>query len=161
MDVYYRVTGADELERFLLNLQRNAPRVLEHFVWHELALFAEKEISDRAPVRYGRLRGNIGRTGAEGHYRALGGAGGRIWVEIGTNVEYAAVLEYGAKPHPIVPKRAKVLAFYWEKLGAFVRFRRVRHPGNKAYAYFEGGVRYTESQALTLLQRRIATLGFV
>lgn len=37
----------------------------------------------------------------------------------------------GTRPHTIVARNAAALAFYWERVGQSVRFRRVNHPGNR------------------------------
>lgn len=37
----------------------------------------------------------------------------------------------GTRPHVITPKTKQALAFYWEKVGADVVFKYVRHPGTK------------------------------
>jgi hypothetical protein len=66
------------------------------------------------------------------------------------NVPYAASLEYGARPHIIKPKRAKVLAWGGSRRlsgrlrsGAsadhFAAF--VHHPGNKPYPYLIPGAK--------------------
>ena len=47
--------------------------------------------------------------------------------QVSTGTEYAKYVEEGTRPHVIVPKRAKVLAF---KVGGSMVFaRRVNHPG--------------------------------
>jgi len=49
------------------------------------------------------------------------------------------VLEFGARPHTIKPKKAKALSFFWPRVGKNVFFRRVRHPGiNKSKNSFVG-----------------------
>ena len=35
----------------------------------------------------------------------------------------------GTRPHPIVARRVKFLHFYWPKMGGWVFFKRVMHPG--------------------------------
>lgn len=42
-------------------------------------------------------------------------------------------LEEGTRPHEIAGN--PILAFYWDKMGADVFFRRVQHPGTKAYQF--------------------------
>lgn len=60
-------------------------------------------------------------------------------LEVGSDSPYAMVLEKGSRPHQIVPRRAKVLAF--EVGGRMVFSRYVRHPGTKAYHIVEDGVK--------------------
>ena len=59
------------------------------------------------------------------------GMGTQIVGEVGTNVEYAAIHEYGGKtpPHEILPKRGRALAFMMG--GKQVIVRKVNHPGSK------------------------------
>ena len=61
---------------------------------------------------------------------------------------YAASLEFGARPHVIVPKRAKVLAWGGERrLSGRLRSgsspthfaKKVNHPGNKPFPYLVPG----------------------
>lgn len=63
---------------------------------------------------------------------------------------YAASLEFGAKPHVIVPKRAKVLAWGGDRrLSGRLRSgsapdhfaRKVSHPGNRPYPYLVPGAK--------------------
>lgn len=48
---------------------------------------------------------------------------------IGTNVEYAAAIERGARPHTIYPVKAKFLSWINKTTGGRVFARRVNHPG--------------------------------
>jgi hypothetical protein len=45
----------------------------------------------------------------------------------------------GTKAHPIPkdPSRSKTLHFYWEKIGEWVYFRQVQHPGTKPNPFME------------------------
>lgn len=71
------------------------------------------------PVDTGRLRSSL-------VWRAEGG-GRTTGVVIGTNVDYAAAVEYGTAPHVILPKNKKAL--YWP--GARHPVARVNHPGTR------------------------------
>lgn len=59
------------------------------------------------------------------------GSGASVTGEVKTNVVYASIHEYGGqtKPHVILPKRGRALAFEWG--GKQVFFRKVNHPGSK------------------------------
>jgi len=55
------------------------------------------------------------------------------------DVEYAAILELGSKPHPIVPRSpGGVLVF--DVGGETVFARRVQHPGTSAYNILSEGI---------------------
>jgi hypothetical protein len=83
-----------------------------------------------APKRTGQLWASI-EVGDRGH-----GPRG-IQIRVGANpgqrrTGYAYWTSEGAAPHRIVPKagnRSGYLRFYWVKVGMFVRFRSVNHPG--------------------------------
>jgi len=48
---------------------------------------------------------------------------------------HAKWLNEGASWHPIVARNARALAFYWPKVGRFVFFKSVNHPGYKGDDY--------------------------
>lgn len=43
--------------------------------------------------------------------------------------EVSRILDGGAGPHAIKPRKAKALVFYWPRVGSVVVFSSVRHPG--------------------------------
>lgn len=73
---------------------------------------------------------------------------------VGTNVEYASHVEYGTKPHLILPKNRSVLR--WYKNGAFLFSKSVRHPGTKAYPFMNPAA---ESERQQFINNIIAILG--
>ena len=164
MPASYKVTGDAAFLKLLEDIKKKAPGVLQQFVWVELALFAEREIKDRTPVDLGRLKGSIGHaeapaSGGDAIFETGGGGGGAIWVTLGTNVEYASWIEEGTKPHKISAKNVKFLKF--QSGGATVFAKTVNHPGTRAYAMFEQGLKVTEAKVDQMLKRRLATMGFV
>lgn len=77
----------------------------------------------------------VSRTGAlEGSLKqVVRFQGGGIVLEISMTGKQARILEEGGKTkaHPIRPKtRGGVLAFDWPKVGKFVFFKKVNHPGS-------------------------------
>ena len=112
-------------------------------------LAIERRAKRRAPVNTGRLRASITpdiRSPFEGY--------------VGTNVDYAAAVEYGGRPHVIKPRKANVLRFkvggtkgryvtsksgkkYWRKgkPGNEVFAMSVKHPGTKAKPFLEPAYR--------------------
>lgn len=60
-------------------------------------------------------------------------SGGKL--TISDSAAYARAIEDGAKPHPIVARRAPMLVFYWAKIGRWVRCFKVNHPGNRPYVF--------------------------
>jgi phage gpG-like protein len=87
----------------------------------------------KAPIATGRLKRSIT------FGRPYSKSGGTRAIDVGTNVEYAAIQEFGGKipAHTITPRVKKALAFKWPtapsglkpgKGGLFV-FKSVNHPG--------------------------------
>lgn len=50
-------------------------------------------------------------------------------LRVEADVEYAATLELGSRPHFIIARRAPLLSFYWEKMGVQFVGPAVWHPG--------------------------------
>lgn len=78
------------------------------------------------------------------------------YAEIEARTPYAASLELGARPHVIVPKRAKVLAWGGaRRLSGSLRSgsspthfaRKVNHPGNPPFPYLIPGAKAALSKA--------------
>jgi HK97 gp10 family phage protein len=79
----------------------------------------QNEARRRCPVDTGRLRSSIvHRVESDGRSTS---------VEVGSNVNYAADVEYGTAPHVIVPRNKKAL--YWK--GAAHPVAKVNHPGTR------------------------------
>ncbi|MFD7410150.1 HK97-gp10 family putative phage morphogenesis protein [Kitasatospora purpeofusca] len=85
-----------------------------------------------APVDTGRLRSSIVAIPQGGRFTYT--------VTIGTNVEYAADVEYGTAPHVIVPKDKKAL--WWP--GAAHPVARVNHPGTRAQPFMRPAIAMAE-----------------
>ena len=49
------------------------------------------------------------------------------------DVPYAIYVHEGTRPHPIVGR--PLLAFFWDRIGAFVVLPRVNHPGTSAQPF--------------------------
>lgn len=82
------------------------------------------------PVDTGRLRSSIYRTVRRSAASVLG--------EVGTRgVSYAAVVEFGARPHEIVAHGDGMLRFEGRD-GQPVFRKRVWHPGTRPYAFLRG-----------------------
>ena len=97
-------------------LGRIFDRVIERFI-AELAERTEEIMREKAPERTGRLKQSIRKIVKPS--RAV----------IGPTVPYAIYVEYGTRPHEILPVRAKALRF--EVDGKVVFAARVHHPGTR------------------------------
>lgn len=91
-----------------------------------------------APVKTGRLRDNIKAMPFKmtGPHKGEGGVG--IDKQA---VPYAGYVRWGTRPHVIRCRRpAYALHFYWKKVGAWVFFDKVNHPGTKPNYFLERAV---------------------
>ncbi len=77
--------------------------------------------------RSGALRESVNAYRADDGDILQGGAGA------GAGLDYAKALEYGSRPHEILPRNGKFLRF--EKDGRVIFARRVNHPGNRPFRY--------------------------
>lgn len=62
------------------------------------------------------------------------------------------ILESGARAHPIEAINAKALAFFWERLGSDVFFKRVWHPGFPGIYYMERSADEMKAQIKQTIQ---------
>lgn len=92
----------------------------------------QNEARRRAPVDTGRLRSSI-------VSRAMN-TGRSVGYVVGTNVKYAAAVEYGTAPHVIRPKNKKAL--FWP--GARHPVGKVNHPGTRAQPFMRPAIELTE-----------------
>ena len=107
-----------------------------------VAVAAVQEAKGLVPRRTGNLARTI-RVGRVTDDSAEVLAGGR------NQVGYAAAVEFGTRPHVIVPRNARVLAWGGPRtLGGRLRkggkathfARRVNHPGSRAHPYLKPGI---------------------
>jgi len=90
---------------------------------------------EEAPVRTGRLRRNIRSEPFRmtGPYKGEGGVGISK-----SAVPYAGYVRWGTRPHIIRCRRpAYALHFYWNRVGRWVFFDHVNHPGTKPNTFLE------------------------
>ncbi|MGJ5895149.1 HK97 gp10 family phage protein [Streptomyces niveiscabiei] len=91
----------------------------------------QNEARRRAPVDTGRLRSSIV-SRAESSGRSVG-------YVVGTNVNYAAAVEYGTAPHVIKPRNKKAL--FWP--GAAHPVAQVNHPGTRPQPFLRPAIELT------------------
>ncbi|MEH6957220.1 HK97-gp10 family putative phage morphogenesis protein [Neobacillus drentensis] len=96
----------------------------------EIATFVEAEAKQRAPVDTGDLRRRI--THVTQHTDDESRA------KIGTNLEYAPVIEEGSKPHKIKRNDGKPLKIKID--GKWVTVDEVNHPGTKAQPFLRPAI---------------------
>jgi HK97 gp10 family phage protein len=115
------------LRRFLGGMSDDVKRAVDR-----TRIDVQNEARRRAPVNTGRLRSSIV-SRAEGSGRSVG-------YVIGTNVSYAAAVEYGTSPHVIKPVNKRAL--YWP--GAAHPVAQVNHPGTAAQPFLRPAIEMTE-----------------
>ncbi|WP_407553075.1 HK97 gp10 family phage protein [Streptomyces sp. Pv4-95] len=115
------------LRRYLGRMSDDVKRAVER-----TGTDVQNEARRLAPVDTGRLRSSIV-SRREGGIRGVGYA-------VGTNVNYAAAVEYGTAPHVITPKNGKAL--YWP--GAAHPVAKVNHPGTHAQPFLRPAIERTD-----------------
>jgi len=87
------------------------------------ALMVQTQATHTAPVKEGRLRGDITVfPQTKAHEISIGNT---------SLIDYAVFVYYGTKPHVIEPKRKKALKT------PYGTFKKVNHPGTKANPYLD------------------------
>lgn len=118
---------ADNLREAAANLDEAVDAALQ-----KTALQVERSAKQKAPVDTGTLRASITNRPIDDGY------------VVGTNVEYAAAVEFGTRPHVITPNQADALAFEGQA-GELIFRQRVEHPGTEAQPFLRPALRDHES----------------
>ena len=119
-------------EEVISNFKELTPRTVEKLVptIHGILVDLQRHVvADKlrggTPLhaRSGRLSGNINISGPFSDSTSVKG-------QVGTNVEYAAIHEYGGTipAHDIFPKNKQALSFFWDKTGANMVLKHVHIP---------------------------------
>lgn len=129
-------------------------------------ILSGKLVAQRAANKAPRLTGRLKRSISESAPYAVGpGAWG---VNVGTNVEYAAIQEFGGKtkPHVIRARLKSALAFDWPNAPAGLKpgkdgkyyFRLVNHPGSviRAQPYLRPALRESRRDIRRLVAVNVA-----
>ncbi len=118
-----------------------------------VAAHVTREAQRRAPVGKHKGGGNLRQSIK---YAPLGQSAFIVQV----NAKYGIYVEKGTKPHVIVPRRKKALAFTVG--GKKVVTKRVNHPGTKAQPFFEPAVnatgRYANNEMNNAMKRVLKRL---
>ena len=98
-----------------------------------------QEMKQQAPERTGFLKTTIGVDFTPEGFTVYPGA------------SYAWIVEHGSKPHEIVARYAKALAFQWK--GAMRFFKRVQHPGFPGRKFVEKTREVVKPKLFDLMQK--------
>jgi len=107
-----------------------------------------KRAREEAPRRTGRLRRSVMLVRRPPLEASV------IWF-----APYAAVVEFGARPHIITPRRATWLVFEWRGRRVFAKM--VRHPGQKPQRFLRRAIRETIRRLHRLVARVFRSVGAV
>jgi len=141
MAVKMKVNKLSEALKFL------NPKIAERIIDRFVALAAEEvwtETARLAPRRTGRLVRQI--------FMVRRGPARYV---VGTPVEYAPFVEFGTRPHVIVPRRARALRFIVDHQLVFAK--RVEHPGTKPQRVFARAINVLRDSLvrLKLIQKAV------
>jgi hypothetical protein len=70
---------------------------------------------------------------------------------------YAIFVDEPTKPHPIRARRVPLLRFFWPKVGAWVAFKSVNHPGTKGAFFTDGAASVALNYADQIISRSIGS----
>jgi len=118
--------GFDRLQRAFQQSPQYVGRELHAWV-ETAAAHLTDEITSLTPKDTGLLQQSIKPSVVQ--VGALG-----VSAVIGTPLSYALPVEFGAKPHDILPKSGKALHFMMR--GIPITVKKVHHPGSKGYFMF-------------------------
>lgn len=116
----------------------------------ELASYIQKSKLSGNPIKAhtGALRDSVNPMAEQDGDVIAAGAGA------GAGLDYAKFLEYGTRPHEIVPKRARFLRF--EVDGRIVYAKRVNHPGNPAFHYMRDSLQEQRPSGVEAIRAAVA-----
>lgn len=133
MTISVQVTGGRELAEGLRRVSDELATTWLKAAVQAGAMIVRNEASARAPYRTGNLRRSI-------HHEVIRETRGEVAVAVGTNLDYAAAVEFGSGIHatrgprrPIIIRPRNRRALYWP--GAPHPVRAVRHPGVRPRPY--------------------------
>jgi hypothetical protein len=144
--------GFDRLQRAFQQSPQYVGRELHAWV-ETTAAHLTDEITSLTPKDTGLLQQSIKPSVVQ--VGALG-----VSAVIGTPLSYALPVEFGAKPHDIVPKNGKALHFMMR--GIPMTLKKVKHPGSKGYFMFtqafEANIKQVQDSFERMVERVIAKL---
>lgn len=162
-----QIVGLKEFRRKLETLRMlvKSPQFakLMHEMAHTGKAFAMKLAPKQSYLLMSRIEGTVRNLGTNEPAIVLGVRG----------LKYAAAMETGAKPHPIVPKHKKWLRWFSEGYGGktvhvppgvhapeylYVNWRkRVNHPGNKPQPYLVPAITRLRPLLIQAMKRLLET----
>lgn len=100
------------------------------------ALDAAGDYAEWHVTAHARFRHRTGAVKGGTRHRVTHGLGSRR-LTIMNLARHARWLEEGTRPHLIVARRRRSLAFFWIRIGRQMVLKSVRHPGTKPYWFLK------------------------
>jgi len=76
--------------------------------------------------------------------------------ELKTTAPYALFVDGGTKPHKIAAKNVEFLRFYWPRVGKWVAFKSVNHPGTRPAAFRAAAIQRFGQTAPAVIEQAMA-----
>jgi HK97 gp10 family phage protein len=145
MSLTVEIKGLPELQQDIKRAGGDAKPLVKAALFNSVTRM-QRNIRERAPHKTGSLQRSIL---TQVDYPNA---------QVSADEKYAEYVEYGTKPHIIMPKNKKAL--YWK--GAFSPVTVVHHPGTKANPFFKTGVEnsqdYINEVFLKVIDRLVSEL---
>lgn len=125
-----RITGLAELQRALENAGKNMPKELKDAMNKSTV----KVKNDARKIKAGSFKNQTGNL-RRSIFRNVTVTAGDLKGIVATDQKYSKYVEFGTRPHTILPKRGKYLAFKGST--GIVFARKVNHPGSKPYPFMK------------------------
>lgn len=117
-------TNAAEVAQQYQGLAEGIETAMQEFIVTSSAGL-EESLRSVAPVNHDPMTGmGVGGRLKQSLVMQTGTLGAELY-----GVGYGAMVIAGTPPHVITPQGRDALAFFWERIGGRVMFRRVQHPG--------------------------------
>ncbi len=112
-----------------------------------------QEVAEHARQHPEFYRPRHGMQGLQGATRArlTVATGGRIRAEVYNTKPYGIAVHDGSRAHEIHARNAPYLVFFWEKMGRWVRTKKVNHPGTAPRPFLQTPRRYGEQRLVIRL----------
>ena len=148
----FELQGMKELDRMLKQLPRSMSKTVMRNTLKKAAKPIQVEAKMNAPVgATGNLKDSIViSTKLKKGQRRAAMRLGEVVMYVGSTAPHAHLVEFGIKPHSIVPKKKNVLASQDAVFG-----KSVEHPGTTANPFFRTAWDATKDQAYKILQTEV------
>ena len=142
-----RIEGLDKLIDSAHRAGGQLPMLIERAMVMSTNWVAE----DAKRVGTGRFKNQTGNL-RRSIFRRIENGGARGIVGVGSSAPYGIHVEFGTRPHTILPKKRRFLAFK-SKSGKLVFARRVNHPGSRPLPFMEPALKDNVGRIMKAYER--------